>query len=93
MVHGDSLKFMYFTYLLLLSNNKIYAGYTNDLQRRFKEHYLGKVDSTKSYHPLKLIFYEMFLNKKDAERREKYFKTDKGKKMIKVMLREYFLNL
>jgi len=81
---------MYFVYILLLSNNKLYAGFSNDLKRRFKEHTEGKVKSTSNLRPVRLIFYEMFLNKKDAERREKYFKTDKGKKVLKIMLREYF---
>ena len=83
---------MYYIYLLHLSNNKIYAGYTDNLKRRFKEHQLGKIKSTKNYRPLQLIFYEAFLNKKDVGRRERYFKTDKGKKMIQVILRGYFLS-
>ncbi len=81
---------MYYTYTLLLKNTKIYSGSTNDLKRRLNEHQLGKVLSTKNQRPIELIFYEAFVNKKDAERREKYFKTDKGKKMLKVILREYF---
>ncbi|MFH1427308.1 MAG: GIY-YIG nuclease family protein [Patescibacteria group bacterium] len=84
---------MYYTYVLLLSNNKKYVGYTDDLRRRFKEHSDGKVISTRNYRPLKLIFYEAFINKRDAQRREKYLKTDKGKKMLNVILREYLVNL
>ena len=38
--------------------------------------------------PLELIFYEVYFNKKDALRREKYFKTTAGKKALKIMLRE-----
>jgi putative endonuclease len=81
---------MYYTYVLKLSNGKLYSGSTSDLIRRQKEHFQGKVKSTKNLRPLILIFYEAFRNKKDAERRERYFKTDKGKKMLKVILREYF---
>ncbi len=81
---------MFYTYLLLLSNNKIYTGYTEDLENRFRDHVSGKVKSTKNHRPLRLIFYEAFLNKKDAKRREGYFKTTKGKKMIKIILKEYF---
>ena len=78
-----------YPYVLLLSN-KFYTGYTDDLKRRLQEHRLGKVVSTRYSRPVILIFYEAFLNKKDAQRRERYFKTDKGKKMIRVILREYF---
>lgn len=81
---------MYYYYVLLLSNNNLYNGSSNDLKIRFIEHETGKVKSTKNLRPVKLIYYEAFLNKKDALRREKYFKTDKGKKVIKIMLREYF---
>ena len=83
---------MYYVYLLQLSNNKLYCGYTSDLKRRFNEHKNGKVASTKNYRPIKIILYEALVNKKDAERRERYFKTDKGKKMLRIILREYFSN-
>jgi len=58
-----------------LNNGKIYKGVTNDLKRRVSEHNLGKVTSTKYKRPLKLIHYEAYLLKDDAERREKYLKT------------------
>ena len=73
----------------MLSNHKNYSGYTDDLKRRINEHKLGKVKATRNLRPLKLIFYEAFLNKKDAKRREKYFKTSKGRSTLKLMLREY----
>lgn len=65
-------------------------GSTSDLRKRFKEHSEGKVFSTKGRLPLKLIFYEAFLETKDAVRREAYFKTNPGKRTLKLMLREYF---
>lgn len=83
---------MHYTYLLQLADDKLYSGLTSNLKRRFNEHKNGKVESTKNFRPVKLIFYECFINRKDAERRERYFKTDKGKKMLKVILREYFNN-
>jgi len=36
-----------------------------------------------------MIFYEAYRNLKDAKRREKYFKTTKGKTTLKIMLKEY----
>lgn len=41
---------------------------------------------------LKLIFYEAYLMKSDAQRREVYLKTTKGKRALKLMLVDY-LNL
>lgn len=80
----------YFVYVLLSLKDKLfYFGYTNNIERRFLEHQLGKNFSTRYRTPLKLIFYEAYLNKGDALRRERYFKTTKGKVTIKQMLREY----
>jgi len=79
---------MYYVYVLY-NKTKLYLGYTADLKRRVREHNYNKVISTKNRY-YKLIFYEAFLNKKDAQRRERYFKTSKGKKALRLMLREYF---
>jgi putative endonuclease len=80
---------MYYTYILLCKDKKLYIGYTEQLKIRITHHQLGYVKSTKYRGPLKLIFYEAYLNKYDALRREKYFKTSKGKTSIKTMLKEY----
>ena len=69
---------MFYLYLLLLNNKKIYTGITSNLNRRIKEHKLGKVVSTKNGRPVRLIHYEAYLLKKDAMRREKYLKTTYG---------------
>ena len=37
--------------------------------------------------PLQLIYYEAHLSQSDAMRREKYFKTSKGKSTVRQMLR------
>lgn len=84
---------MHYTYVLLsLIDNKFYIGSSTDLKRRIKEHKNGEVFSTKGRLPVRLVFYEAFLNKKDAIRREKYFKTGPGKRTLKLMLREYLKN-
>lgn len=46
--------------------------------------------STRTRVPAKPIFFEGFLNKYDALRREGYFKTTAGKRTLKLMLREYY---
>ncbi|MFC1756536.1 GIY-YIG nuclease family protein [Patescibacteria group bacterium] len=80
---------MFYVYILYsLSDKKFYIGYTNNIERRMSEHKSGKVASTANRKNLKLIFYEAYFSKQDAERREKYFKTTKGKKVLKQMLRE-----
>ena len=57
---------MYYVYVLKI-NNELYIGYTEDLQRRVKQHRArGKVE---------LIYYEAYLLKKSATTREKKLKN------------------
>jgi putative endonuclease len=83
----------FYTYVLLsLKDNKFYIGFTENLRKRLAEHNDGKSFATKCRRPFELIFYEAYRNKYDALRREKYFKTSKGKTTLKSMLREYLEN-
>ena len=79
---------MHHVYVLLSSkDNKFYTGYSMNLNRRIQEHNQGKVRCTNGRRPLKLIFYESFINKMDALRRERYLKSSKGRKMLRQLLR------
>jgi putative endonuclease len=69
----------------------IYVGRTSNLKRRIIEHFKGRVKSTKKMIPLSLIFYEAFLDKAGSVRREKYFKTTKGKSSLRQIIRESLL--
>ncbi len=80
---------MFFVYILQ-SGKQRYIGSTIDIQRRLKEHNTGQNHSTKAYASWKLIYYEAHTNKLDAERREKYFKTNSGKQALARMLRKYY---
>lgn len=83
-------KNFFFVYVLLsLKDHKFYIGFTNDLERRIKEHERGKNISTNSRLPVKLIYFEGHLSKEDALRRESYFKTTKGKTTLRQILKEY----
>lgn len=80
---------MYFVYVLRsLSNQKLYVGFTEDLQERLATHNRGEVISTKARRPWEMIFYECYFNKADALRREQYLKTTAGKRGLKMMLYE-----
>jgi putative endonuclease len=84
--HG---KFYYLYVLLSLKDNKFYIGSTSDLQSRVYLHLKGQVPATKHRLPVKLIFYEAYLDKYDAIRREDYLKSSKGKQTLRNMLKEY----
>ena len=79
----------FFTYVLQsLKDYNLYSGFTNNLKSRIEQHNKGQVESTKHRRPLKLIYFEACLNKDDALKREKYFKTHYGK----MFLRKGLLN-
>ena len=81
---------MFYVYILQSAkDNNLYAGFTPDLKRRLVKHTAGRVFSTKSRRPLKLIYCELCLNEKDARQREKYFKTGVGKRFMKQRLGNY----
>ncbi|MBI4097966.1 MAG: GIY-YIG nuclease family protein [Candidatus Levybacteria bacterium] len=87
------MKFYYVYVLHNKTKNFIYIGYSENLKSRFSTHNIGKNRSTKLYVPLELIHYEAYRNIKDAKRREKYLKSNRGKATLKTMLKEYFLEL
>ncbi|OGK13847.1 hypothetical protein A3A93_05670 [Candidatus Roizmanbacteria bacterium RIFCSPLOWO2_01_FULL_38_12] len=79
---------MYYAYILYSCKyDEFYCGYTEDLRKRYTEHKNGKVKSTKN-RDMSLLFYEAFRSEKDARRREQYFKTTKGKRTLKIMLKD-----
>ena len=70
-------------------DHKFYVGYTKNVQKRLEEHNSGRVRSTKKRLPMKLIYWEGCISRKDATTREKYLKTAWGKRYIKVRLKDY----
>jgi len=62
---------MYYVYLLKSKvDHNNYIGSTNDLKKRFMEHNLGKIYSTKNRKPFEIIYYEAYKSEKDARMRE-----------------------
>ena len=75
-----------FVYLLLSKkDHKTYVGSTNDVERRITEHNNGKTPSTRNRRPLKLIYTEEFDTLLEARNREKYLKSRKGRKELKMI--------
>lgn len=83
------MKYFYVYVLQSEKDKHFYTGYTHDVNSRLKQHNTGKVESTKNRLPLKLIYWEGCLNKKDALHREKYLKTAWGKRYLKTRLKNY----
>lgn len=78
---------MYYVYFLKSKNTDwFYTGYTSNLKKRLADHNTGHSSATKPYLPFDLIFYEAYRSRSDAKRREKYLKTNQGKRVLKIML-------
>ncbi len=82
---------MYYVYILqsLKKLNWLYKGSTSDIKRRLQEHNSGKNSSSAPYVPFRLIYYEAYVLKEDAETRERYLKTSMGMRVIKKQLANY----
>ncbi|MFN4212624.1 MAG: GIY-YIG nuclease family protein, partial [Microgenomates group bacterium] len=82
---------VYYVYILQsLKNNNLYMGFSSNLKNSLENHNLGLNHSTKNRRPLKLIYYEAFLNEEDAKNKEKFYKSGRGHEVIKKMLSSYF---
>ncbi len=82
---------MYYFYVLtFLKNDKLYLGFTNNLRRRIQDHKSGQSDFTSRNGDFSLIFYEAYLNKKDSQEAERYFKTGHGREVLKEKLKNYY---
>lgn len=78
---------MAFVYILQsLSASKTYVGSTIDIDRRLSEHNLGKSTFTKAFLPWKLIYKEELESLEGARKRERYFKSAAGRKVLKKLL-------
>ena len=79
---------MYYVYILKSKkDNRIYVGYTSNLEERLKKHNARQVKSTKFRVPLKLIYSEKFDNSSEARKRELYWKSGGGRRKLKRLLR------
>ena len=85
---------MFYVYVLYsLKDFRLYIGYTSNLRRRFREHENGLVKSTKKRRLFQLLYYEAYICKINAERRERFYKSGRGREVIKKILRESFENI
>lgn len=60
-----------YTYIVKCADNSLYTGWTNNLEKRIKDHNDGKgAKYTKSRRPVILAYYEKFATKEEAMSRE-----------------------
>ncbi len=62
---------MNYTYIIKCSDNTLYTGWTNNLQKRLDSHNSGKgAKYTRSRAPVTLVYCEAFATRQEAMRRE-----------------------
>lgn len=78
----------HYFYVLECSDNSLYAGYTNHLEKRVATHNAGKgAKYTKARGPVRCIYYETFETKQQAMRAEYAFKQLRRSDKIQYMRR------
>ena len=78
---------MFYTYVLQSEKDKkLYVGFTDNVENRLKEHNEGINISTKSRVPFKLLYYEALPTKREALKRERFYKSGRGHEVLKKIL-------
>lgn len=62
---------MCYVYILKCSDDTLYTGWTNNLNKRVETHSKGKgAKYTRARLPIKLVYYEEYTDKISAQKRE-----------------------
>ena len=67
----DAINGKAYTYIVECADGSLYTGWTFDLEKRMESHNSGKGSKyTRSRLPVKLVYYEIKADKKEAMKRE-----------------------
>ena len=78
-----------YVYIVRCSDQTLYTGWTNHLEKRIEAHNAGKgAKYTKARRPEELVYFETFDNKGDALKREYQIKQLKRSEKEKLILRK-----
>ncbi|WP_242120367.1 GIY-YIG nuclease family protein [Aestuariivivens sediminicola] len=81
---------MYFVYALWSeTHDKIYVGFTSDLDKRLETHNKGKSKYTSRFRPWIRFFEESVNTKAEARKKEIYYKSGWGRRKLKLKLEEW----
>ena len=74
---------MNYVYILKCNDDRLYTGWTNNLERRIKAHSTGKgAKYTKARLPIELVYFEEFEDKIEAMKREYAIKQLKRREKL-----------
>lgn len=79
----------HYFYVLSCQDGSLYAGYTNHLERRIKQHNEGKgAKYTRGRGPVNLVYAKEFMTKSEAMKAEYHFKQWTRKQKDDFLVRE-----
>lgn len=81
-----------YTYIVKCSDETLYTGWTNNLEKRLRAHNSGKgAKYTKNRRPVELVYFEEYDTKQEAMKRSMRLSSFPEKKARSYsMLSEYF---
>jgi len=71
------------------SDSGFYIGFSTNLRARLRQHQDGESFATFHRGPWKLIYYEAYTEREDAEGREKFLKSGAGRRFLRTQPRHY----
>jgi len=77
----------YTVYVLRDDTGLFYKGFTNNLERRVREHRQGHTQSTKKLKNLVVVYIEVYDTFSEARAREKYLKSAVGRRFLKSKIK------
>jgi putative endonuclease len=81
---------MFFVYILRSAiTGRLYTGSTADVQDRLRRHNAGESKATRHGIPWTLIRAETFATRAEAVRRERYYKTGRGRGELDALLSKH----
>ena len=81
---------MNYVYIIKCGDNSLYTGWTNNLEKRFKDHCEGKgAKYTRGRGPLELVYYEEYEDKILAMRREYAIKKLSRSEKLKLIEKSF----
>ena len=78
----------YYAYLARCNDDSLYAGYTNNIENREEAHNEGNAGAryTRMRRPVKIVYFEEFVNRSDAMKRESELKRLSKKQKEELIL-------
>ena len=77
---------LYFIYVLRNPQDRLYVGFTTDLERRLRQHQEGEGRWTHSRGPWELFHLEGFTTREEALRRERNLKRGRTNRELRKRL-------